>query len=115
MNRIAQQDEILQMMYWMRGEHVADRVTAEELNRFLHIDEADLQSALLQLVTLGMLERTGQSYALTDRGITEGARRFADEFSSVLGREDHLSCSDPHCQCRQPGWDGVCHSTQVNR
>ncbi|MDQ6801415.1 MAG: hypothetical protein M3041_11305 [Acidobacteriota bacterium] len=114
MNSVQCQDEILQMMYWMRGEHVGDNVTPEQLNRFLSIDDGALQSALGQLIARGLVTAAADRYALTDRGLAEAGRRFMDEFSNVLGKEDHLSCSDPNCDCQAPGFEGTCRSVDVH-
>lgn len=115
MNSVQCQDEILQMMYWMRGEQLGDHVTAEQLNRFLRIDGGALESALGVLIARGLITAVSDCYALTERGISEAGRRFLDEFSGVLGKEDHLSCSDPNCDCQAPGFDGSCRSTEVHR
>ena len=115
MNSVQCQDEILQMMYWMRGERLGEVVTPEQLNRFLRIEENAVDGALRQLVARGLVARMDGRYALTDRGVVEAGRRFADEFSSVLGKEDHLSCSDPNCDCQAPGFDGACRSTSIFR
>lgn len=113
MNSVQCQDEILQMMYWMRGERLGDHVTAEQLNRFLRNDEAALESAMEQLIARGLVTLASDRYALTEQGVVEAGRRFLDEFSSVLGKEDHLSCSDPNCDCQAPGFDGQCRSIDV--
>ena len=113
MNSVQCQDEILQMMYWMRGEHLGDHVTPEQLNRFLRIDGHDVQSALAQLIARGLVSAASDRYALTERGVAEAGRRFLDEFSGVLGKEDHLSCSDPNCDCQAPGFAGSCRSVEV--
>lgn len=113
MNSLQCQDEILQMMYWMRGEHLADQVSPGQLNQFLRIDAAELDAALERLASLGLVMLSTGSYALTERGVAEAGRRFIEEFSSVLGKEDHLSCSDPACDCQAPGFDGACRSVEV--
>lgn len=114
MNSVQCQDEILQMMYWMRGENLGDQVTVEQLNRFLRIDERELEGALFQLAARGLIAAAPERYCLTERGVVEAGRRFLDEFSSVLGKEDHLSCSDPNCDCQAPGFDGSCRSVDVH-
>jgi hypothetical protein len=112
------QDEILQVMYWMRGENLGQEVTPEQLNRFLHLEPAQLQAALQQLLVLRLIRAQAdnadgsQSFALTGRGIAEGKRRFLDEFSSYLGKESHLECEEPDCDCHSPDWDGVCHTAK---
>lgn len=115
MNSVQCQDEILQMMYWMRGEHLGENVTHDQLNRFLRIDDEAVKSALGQLVARGLVSVSSDRYALTERGIVEAGRRFLDEFSNVLGKEDHLSCSDPNCDCQTPGFDGICRSVDVHQ
>lgn len=114
MNSVECQDEILQMMYWMRGEHLGDPVEPEQLNRFLRMDGAALQSALEQLIARGLVSLVSDRYSLTERGVAEAGRRFLDEFSGVLGKEDHLSCSDPNCDCQSPEFEGTCRSVDVH-
>ena len=115
MNSVQCQDEILQMMYWMRGEQLGENVTHAQLNQFLRIEDDAVKSALSQLVTRGLVSVSADRYALTERGVMEAGRRFLDEFSSVLGKEDHLSCSDPNCDCQAPGFDGTCRSVEIQR
>jgi len=104
------QDDILQMMFWMRGEKLGDDVSPEQLNRFLKIDESELAAAVARLVERGLLERTGDQVRLTVAGIEEGKVRFLDEFSTYLGKDTHLACSDPQCDCRNEEWAGICRS-----
>jgi len=110
------QDEILQLLYWMRGEKLGTDVTAEQLNRFLGLELFQLDRTLQQLVMLGLvraIDRAGENcFQLTPRGVEEGQRRFHDEFSSYLGKENHLECGDPNCDCHSPEWDGVCHLSE---
>ena len=113
MKSVQCQDEILQMMYWMRGEHLGESVTLEQLNRFLRIDDHMVQSALGQLAGRGLVSVATDRFALTERGAVEAGRRFLDEFSSVLGKEDHLSCSDPNCDCQSPEFEGTCRSVEI--
>lgn len=107
------QDEILQLLYWMRGEKLGNKATAEELNRFLGLELSQLNTALQQLIALKLVQPSDRGKAtgfeLTGRGVEEGQRRFHDEFSSYLGKETHLECGDPDCGCHSPDWDGVCH------
>ena len=107
------QDEVLQVLFWMRGEGLGTEVRDAEIRRFLSADEQDLELALVKLLGKNLLEKTighdGQPrYQLTKAGITEGGRRFQDEFREILGHEDHLQCDDPDCDCHEPGWEGVC-------
>lgn len=106
------QDDILQMMFWMRGEKLGDHVSPEQLNRFLKIEEGELDAAVARLAERGLLERNGDQIRLTPSGIEEGRVRFEDEFSSYLGKDTHLACSDPNCDCRNEEWAGICRSGQ---
>lgn len=118
-NLIRQQDEILQVMYWMRGEGLGEKVITEQLNRFLDLNEKELQAALEALVALGWIcvcsgEPGAKHFQLTERGSQEGKRRFLDEFSGYLGKESHIECDDPDCDCHSPDWEGICHSSQAH-
>lgn len=95
-------DEILQVMYWLKGEGLLDEVTADDLRRFLATDPGRLEERLDQLVQERYLELASEDvaqYRLSTWGITEGRRRFVDEFTPFLGRESHLDCGDPACEC----------------
>jgi len=107
------QDDILQMLFWMRGEKLGDEVSPEQLNRFLKIDESELAGAVTRLVDRGLLERLDDQVRLTTTGIEEGRVRFLDEFSTYLGKDTHLACSDPECDCRNEEWAGICRSQQT--
>jgi hypothetical protein len=110
------QDEILEVMYWMRGEHLGQQVTRDELLRFLSLDRDQLDRTLSRLVATKLLvahspgNPTSETFELSERGIEEGGRRFREEFSPYLGRPSHLTCDDPACDCNAADWDGVCPS-----
>ena len=73
-------DDLLQMMYWLRG--------------------------ILTLRRRGLLERVvieeDTQYRLTEEGVREGGRRFADEFAD-LTKPGHGECGDPDCDCQRTG------------
>lgn len=94
-------DEILQVMYWVLGEGFADRVTATDLHRFLDGDVTRLAYYLEELVASDLVTRTGDTYALTETGVSEAQRRFVDEFRPLLGKTGHGECSDD-CWCHDP-------------
>lgn len=99
------QDELLQIMYWYRGEGLGDQVTAGALVVFLGVDEATIATRLSDLVESGYAERVlGQPgyFTLTERGIKEGGRRFADEFAG-LTNQGHGECNNPSCSCHTLG------------
>lgn len=99
-------DEILQVMYWLKGEGLGEAVTSEDLLRFLETDPGRLGERLAQLVEEGYLEQVEGGrvrYRLSTLGTEEGRRRFLDEFAPFLGRESHAECGDPECECHTSG------------
>lgn len=92
-------DDILQAMYWMRGEGFGEEADAGMLQSFLVVDEALLREQLKILVEEGYLEESGGRYRLSALGVKEGGRRFADEFTD-LQHTAHGDCGPncPHCQ-----------------
>lgn len=99
-------DEILQVMYWLKGEGLGEDVAPVDLLRFLETDPGRLGERLAQLVEDGYLDPVpgdGVRYRLSPMGIAEGRRRFLDEFAPFLGRESHSECGDPECECHTSG------------
>jgi len=92
-------DDILQAMYWMRGEGFGEEADAGSLVSFLAVDEDLLREQLAILVEEGYLEESGGRYRLSDLGVREGGRRFADEFAG-LQNTAHGQCGPdcPHCR-----------------
>lgn len=99
-------DEILQLMFWLCGEGLFEDVAPDDLRRFLETDPGRLEERLEQLVQEGYLDPSsgeGRRYRLNALGIEEGRRRFVDEFTPFLGRESHVVCGDPACECHTSG------------
>ncbi len=96
-------DEILQVMYWYRGEGFGESITVRDLQTFLPADEHLLVTLMDSMVTEGYLVREDDAppprYAFTAYGAKEGARRFADEFAGLTGQA-HGECGPdcPHCK-----------------
>ena len=90
-------DEVLQAMYWMRSEGLADAPTAAELARFLAVPAPTLSVYLDRFVDEGHLERAGAGFRLSQRGMETGRRTFAEEFAD-LTRPGHGECDDD-CWC----------------
>ena len=90
-------DEVLQAMYWMRAEGIADAPAEQELARFLAVPAGTLKPYLDRFVADGLLERASGGIALTARGQEEGKRAFADEFADMT-RQGHGECDDD-CWC----------------
>jgi hypothetical protein len=104
-------DEILQIMYWLRGEGVGATVAPRDLVGLLGLNEASIVGHLERLVAAGYVSRQTEvpaTYQLSDEGVKEGGRRFADEFAGLTGQA-HGECSDPDCDCRTLGPE-ACHS-----
>ena len=92
--------EILQAMYWMRGEGIATRVSAAQLADFLVLARDIVYPQLTALVDDGFLSCEDAAFALTPLGVAEGGRSFQDEFGD-LTRPAHYECG-PGCWCQDP-------------
>ena len=103
-------DEILQLMYWLRGERLTDSPTRSDFLRFLHVQPSQLDEALRDLSLAGLVAATETGFRLTDAGDIEAGRRFQEEFAPFLGREAHLECDEPECDCHTPEFTGVCRN-----
>lgn len=105
------QDEILQVMYWLRGEALAHDVNVADLSRLTGATEPELDNLLGRLVLVGLVRvvagATGPRYALTDEGVREGGRRFADEFADMT-KPGHGECGNPACDCHRTGSPADC-------
>lgn len=88
-------DDILQSMYWMRGEGFAEEADARTLVTFMAVEEGLLREQLAILVAEGYLEEDGGRYRLSAVGSKEGGRRFADEMTD-LQKSAHGECG-PDC------------------
>ncbi|MDQ4048887.1 MAG: hypothetical protein M3131_05830, partial [Actinomycetota bacterium] len=76
-------EEVLQAMYWMRAEGLADEPSARNLSSFLAVPAATLTAFLDRFVVEGYLEQSNGGYTLTETGTETGKRSFADEFSDL--------------------------------
>jgi hypothetical protein len=92
-------DEVLQAMYWMHGEGLAETPSADEIARFLAVPAETLAPYLERFVRDGHLERDGGGYRLTAVGEDVGKRSFADEFAGLTGQA-HGECDDD-CWCHE--------------
>ncbi len=101
-NHIFWRDEILQLLFWMRGEGMGEVQSPIALARFLNIQESALRSHLTQMVAASYLTMGEDGVALSHLGRTEGSRRFREEFEPLLN-QGHGECSDPNCDCHEMG------------
>ncbi|HKH41782.1 MAG TPA: hypothetical protein VKA41_07975 [Solirubrobacterales bacterium] len=90
-------EEVLQAMYWMSAEGLAERPAAAELAGFLAVPAQILGPFLVRFAEEGYLEQEGGRFRLTPKGVELGKRSFADEFAE-LTRPTHGEC-DEDCWC----------------
>ncbi len=103
-------DEILQVLFWLEGEGLAQEVRPADLLPFVEGGEAVIAGHLETLTRLGYLEQTGNEpgrYRLSVVGRSEGGRRFTEEFAPLL-RQGHGECNDPACECHVTGDPADC-------
>jgi len=111
-------DEILQVMYWLRGERLAHAVSAADLTRWVGLSAAGVGPLLARMTAAGWVQavagEAGETprYELTASGAREGGRRFADEFADMT-RAGHGECSDPDCECQRTGNAADCAHRKV--
>lgn len=92
-------DEILQVMFWIKGEGFGDEVDPGLIERLLGVEASVGMRYLDRLVDERLLQHSSEgSYGLTPDGERFGARIFAEEFAE-LTRPSHGECGDD-CWCR---------------
>lgn len=89
--------EILQVMYWLRGEGLGEVVDPPMLERFLGVDAQVGVGYLDRLVCDGYLDAVRDGYVLSESGLAEGRTEFALSFAD-LTRPAHGECS-ADCWC----------------
>lgn len=90
-------DEVLQAMYWMRAEGLAEASSSSELARFLAVPAGTLRPYLDRFAADGLLAATGEGFRLTAEGVEAGKRTFAEEFADVT-KPGHGECNED-CWC----------------
>ena len=113
---IARRDEMLELLYWFEGEGLGASATLAGMTRFLAHPEEVVRATLADLRHQGyVIEHPGTTveFRLTDTGRREAARRFADEFSSLI-TQGHGECNDPTCDCHtNPEGAAECHANRA--
>ncbi len=113
-HEVARQDEILELMYWLEGEGFAGDATLAGLSRLLAQDEPSITATVGRLVGRGYIVAEENRFRLSPTGRVEAARRFADEFSSLLS-QGHGECNDPTCDCHtNPAGAAECHAARAS-
>ena len=114
---IADQDELLELLFWLEGEGFEGSATVEGIVRFIAKEEAPVRATLKRLVELGnvRLDASTNEFRLTEVGHDEAARRFAAEFAPMLS-QGHGECSDPNCDCHTSPEGAVeCHTRRAHQ
>lgn len=118
LDAIRRRDEILQLMFWLQGEGLAEEVGVEAVHRFLPHAGETVSADLAGLAEAGLLEAVGGGlYRLSETGRREGGRRFVDEFADMLGHGGHGACA-PGCDCEslaEPAEDCPTHGRHAHR
>lgn len=99
LEELARRDDILELLFWMRGQGFADSLSVGEVARFLTHTEDDVEASLEKLAGLGALERDGERFRLSAEGLPEARRRFVDDFREMLADghgECNFSCEADH-------------------
>jgi hypothetical protein len=108
-------DEILQVMFWYRGEGFGECLGPNDLQRFLLIRRQDLRRHLERMVNEGYLNPVSESgenrYCFTPMGEEEARRRFLEEFEA-LRKPGHYECNRLDCDCHAPDFIGVCKNLE---
>src|SRR5688500_1688616 len=87
-------DEILQILFWFGGEGLGEAAQPRVRGSCLGGDEPFIQGHLQRLADEGYVARQEgepEWYQLTEWGVQEGGRRFADEFAGLTGQA-HGEC-----------------------
>lgn len=115
-NEIARRDEMLELLYWFEGEGLTASATIPAMTRFLSRPEREVRETITELITRRLVivhPGSGTEYKLSETGRTEAARRFADEFASMLS-QGHGECNDPTCDCHaNPEAAAECHARRA--
>ncbi|MEQ9424324.1 MAG: hypothetical protein RJQ09_07915 [Cyclobacteriaceae bacterium] len=111
LNHLFWKDEILQVLYWMFGEELGDKVPLERLVILLNSPEDNLFQHLNQLLLDGYIEQHDEDgskkFKLTDFGRKEAGQRFAGAFEGMQ-KVGHGECG-PDCDCQWEGHDSCQH------
>ena len=104
---LAARDEILEVMYWLRGESIEQEVGPNDLAKWIGLQATEIEPIMTQLLGAGLVERVVVDcgleegvarFRLTPAGTQEGSRRFADDFADFT-KPGHFEHSDPACDC----------------
>jgi len=89
--------EILQFMFWLKGEGLGERANWRTLERFFGAESPIGTAYLDRLVDEGFLATEDGRFVLTEQGVEESSRIFSEEFVD-LTRPARGECG-PDCWC----------------
>lgn len=115
-SEIADQDELLELLYWLEGEGFAGSATLSGMSRFIAKPDDAVRRTLDRLIGRGQVsyDEASAEFRLTTQGRGEAARRFAEEFAPLLS-QGHGECSDPDCDCHtNPAGAAECHAHRAH-
>ena len=113
LNALFWRDEILQIMYWLRGEHLGESISAQKLLVMLNTNEENLMLHLKKLVYEDYLIHKNDTYSidsefsLSEQSAKEAGRKFSEAFQG-LQKAGHGECG-PDCDCQWEGHDSCNH------
>lgn len=98
-------DELLGVLYWLRGEEIMPEAGVDDLGPFLMAEPDTLRAQLEALVAEGFLYTVvaggAVRYGLSAAGGKAAGRVFADDFAEITGAA-HGECG-PGCSCQRHG------------
>ncbi|MDX1666854.1 MAG: hypothetical protein R3350_06480 [Saprospiraceae bacterium] len=106
-------DEILQIMYWLRGEQLAEEVKGRKLLTLLNTDAENLLFQLGKLADQGLLSCIDRpptlesEFSLSEAGKKEAGARFSSAFEGMQ-KAGHGECS-ADCDCQWEGHESCQH------
>lgn len=90
-------DEILQVLYWLRGEGLGESATARQVSVLVGFPEDQVSSLFVSMQADGLLIATALGVVeLTELGGKEGGQRFGQEFADITNAS-HGACG-PDCE-----------------
>lgn len=113
-------DEMLEVIYWLRGEGLREDVRPLDLRTFLGLEPAEALDLMESLAGAGLLERvlgSEPTFRLTEDGALEAGRRFVESFADLLGQGHGTACA-PGCACESgehPAEDCPTHGRHAHR
>lgn len=103
-------DEILQVMFWLRGEGLGEEADEVQLGNFLPDAPQAIADVLRLMENDGLMVRTpSDNFQLSTAGAAEGGKRFAEEFADAgINAGGHGTCA-PGCDCELHGHEWCEH------